>query len=91
MPLSSKRPRRPDCYVRLEIFSGAGVSEKSSGDKKHEGWSSFRRILRQVCAAPSWDTAKFNPNYQTLNLERSRGNSGEGALHSVIVAPNDST
>jgi hypothetical protein len=34
---------------------------------------------------------KFNLNYQTLNLERSRGSSGEGALDTVIVAPNGST
>jgi hypothetical protein len=34
---------------------------------------------------------KFDPNYQTLNLERSRGSSGEDALDSVIVAPNSST
>jgi hypothetical protein len=32
-----------------------------------------------------------NPNYQTLNLERSRESSGESALESVIVAPNGST
>jgi hypothetical protein len=40
-------------------FPAPGVFETSSGDKKHRAWSSFRRILRQVCAAPSWDTAKL--------------------------------
>jgi hypothetical protein len=29
-----------------KYFPAPGVSEKSSGDKKHAGWSSFRRILR---------------------------------------------
>jgi hypothetical protein len=41
-----------------KYFWVPGDFQESSDDKKLRGWSSFRRICRQMCDAPSWDTAK---------------------------------
>jgi hypothetical protein len=91
MPLSSKRARRPHCYGLPEIFFGAGGFEESSDDKKlrvglHSAESAGKCAMHHPGTLP-----KFNPKYQTLDLERSRGSSGEATLDGVIIAPNSST